>query len=166
MLNQGQWQLGSDLLKVQEKYLLPFPATAEKLAVDPPQFIKTFEATGWLVTDVLSPMRKVQTLQSVRGVLLTLEPSSALKALLKCHGETMLTAGSVRPQSSNTDNAKVLVEPSQTQDDENGEPKAGRSKSKASGKEKSISGKGSDSSVNSKPVKVSSPLSTHRQNQE
>ncbi|BBL57557.1 hypothetical protein MKFW12EY_11700 [Methylomonas koyamae] len=160
MLNQGQWQLGSDLLKVQEKYLLPFPATAEKLAVDPPQFIKTFEATGWLVTDVLSPMRKVQTLQSVRGVLLTLEPSSALKALLKCHGETMLTAGSVRPQSSNTDNAKVLVEPSQTQDDENGEPKAGRSKSKASGKEKSISGKGSDSSVNSKPVKVSSPLST------
>ncbi|OAI11539.1 hypothetical protein A1507_20430 [Methylomonas koyamae] len=160
MLNQGQWQLGSDILEFQDKYLLPFPATAEKLAADPPQFIKTFDATGWLVTDVLSPMRKVQTIQSVRGVLLTLEPSSALKMLLKCQRETMLTAASVRPQTSNTDNARALVEPSQPQDDENGEPKAGRSKSKASGKEKSISGKASESSVNSKPVKVSSLLST------
>ncbi len=161
MLNQGQWQLGRDMLEVQDKYLLPFPATAEKLAVDPPQFIKTFEATGWLVTDVLSPMRKVQTIQSVRGVLLTLEPSLALKVLLKCQGEIMLTAESVRPQSSNTDNARALVEPSPPQDNTFREPKPVRSKSNTTGTQKSLSGgNAADSSVNSQSDKASAPPTT------
>ncbi len=160
MLNQGQWQLGSDLLEVQDKYLLPFPATAEKLAVDPPQFIKTLEDRGWLVTDVLSPMRKVQTIQSFRGVLLALEPSLALKALLKFQGKTTLTASSPQSPSSNTDKTGDQLKASQSQDATSLETKPVQPKSKAIGKQKSISGKASDSSVNSEPDKASAPLTT------
>ncbi|PKD38281.1 hypothetical protein CWO84_24045, partial [Methylomonas sp. Kb3] len=160
MLNQGQWQLGSDLLEVQDQYLLPFPATAEKLAVDPPQFIKMLEETGWLVTDVLSPMRKVQTIQSVRGVLLALEPSLALKALLKFQAKDTLTTSSPQSPSSNTDKTEDPVKSSQPQDAAPQEPKPVRSKSNATSKKNSISGNASDSSVNSEPDKASAPLTT------
>ncbi|OAI25795.1 MobH family relaxase, partial [Methylomonas koyamae] len=161
MLNQGQWQLGRDMLEVQDKYLLPFPATAEKLAVEPPQFIKTLEASGWLVTDVLSPMRKVQTIQSVRGVLLALEPSSALKAILKFQAKATLTASAVQSPTSNTDNkTRDQVKSSQPQDEAIREPKPVRSKSNATGKQKSIRGNASDSSVNSEPDKASDPVTT------
>lgn|GEM_PF-3055389 len=160
MLNQGQWQLGSDLLEVQDKYLLPFPATAEKLAIEPPQFIKILEETGWLVTDVLSPMRKVQTIQSVRGVLLALEPSSALKALLKSQGEATSTASSIHSPNSNTDKTGDQVKSSQTQDAAPQKPKPVQPKSKSTGNQKSISGKASDSSVYSEPDKASDPVTT------
>jgi len=160
MLNQGQWQLGSDLLEVQDKYLLPFPATAEKLAIDPPQFIKILEDKGWLVTDVLSPMRKVQTIQSVRGVLLALEPSLALKALLKFQAKATLTASSPQSPSSNTDKTGDQLKASQSQDATHLETKPVQPKSKAIGKQKSISGRASDSSVNSEPDKTSAPLTT------
>ncbi|MDT4291658.1 MobH family relaxase [Methylomonas sp. MO1] len=160
MLNQGQWQLGSDILEVQDKYLLPFPATAEKLAVDPPQFIKILEDNGWLVTDVLSPMRKVQTIQSVRGILLALEPSLALKALLKFQAKATLTASSPQSPSSNTDKTGDQLKASQSQDATPLETKPVQPKSKATGKQKSISGKASDSSVNSEPDKASAPLTT------
>lgn len=163
MLNQGQWQLGSDLLEVQDKYLLPFPATAEKLAVEPPQFIKTLEETGWLVTDVLSPMRKVQTIQSVRGVLLALEPSLALNGLLKFQANATLTASCPQSPPSNTDNkTRDEVKSSQPQDAAHLEPKPFQPKSNATGtgKKKSISDKASDSSVNSEPDKPNAPLTT------
>ncbi|WP_415878251.1 MobH family relaxase [Methylomonas sp. TEB] len=160
MLNQGQWQLGSDLLEVQDKYLLPFPATAEKLAVDPPQFIKILEDNGWLVTDVLSPMRKVQTIRSVRGVLLALEPSLALKALLKSQGKATLTASSLQSLSSSTEKAVDPTKSSQPQDQAFREPKPVRSKSNTTGKHKSIVGNASDSSVNSEPDKANSLLTT------
>ena len=45
-------------------------------------FIKTLDEKGWLVTDILSPMRKVQVINQVRGVLLAIEPSGMLKPLL------------------------------------------------------------------------------------
>jgi hypothetical protein len=161
MLNQGQWQLGSDLLEVQDKYLLPFPATAEKLAVDPPQFIKTLEDKGWLVTDVLSPMRKVQTIQSVRGVLLALEPSLALNGLLKFQANATLTASSPQSPPSNTDNkTRDQVKSSQPQDAAPQKPKPVQPKSKSTGNQKSISGNASDSSVNSEPDKASDPVTT------
>ena len=158
MLNQGQWQLGSDLLEIQDKYLLPFPATAEKLAIDPPQFIKILEDSGWLVTDVLSPMRKVQTIQSVRGILLALEPSLALKALVKSQARVTRTAPSAQTPSSNADKNRDPIKFSQPQDEAFRESKPVRSKSKATGKQKSISDKASDSSVSSKPDKASSLL--------
>ena len=158
MLNQGQWQLGSDLLEFQDKYLLPFPATAEKLAVDPPQFIKTLEDRGWLVTDVLSPMRKVQTIQSVRGVLLALEPSLALKALVKSQARVTRTAPSAQTPSSNADKNRDPVKSSQPKYEAFREPKPVRPKSNATGKQKSIYGNAPDSSINSEPDKASSSL--------
>jgi conjugal transfer pilus assembly protein TraI len=161
MLNQGQWQLGSDLLEVHDQYLLPFPATAEKLAVEPPQFIKMLEDKGWLVTDILSPMRKVQTIQSVRGVLLALEPSSALKALLKSQAKVTLTASAVQSPTSNTDNkTRDQVKSSQPQVEAIREPKPVQPKSNATGMQKSIGGNASDSLVNSEPDKASTPTTT------
>ncbi|WP_026600555.1 MobH family relaxase [Methylomonas sp. 11b] len=160
MLNQGQWQLGSDILEVQDKYLLPFPATAEKLAVDPPQFIKILEDNGWLVTDVLSPMRKVQTIQSVRGVLLALEPSLALKALVKSQARVTRTAPSAQTPSSNADKNRDPVKSSQPKYEAFREPKPVRPKSNATGKQKSIYGNAPDCSINSEPDKASSSLTT------
>jgi hypothetical protein len=160
MLNQGQWQLGSDLLEFQDKYLLPFPATAEKLAIDPPQFIKILEDKGWLVTDVLSPMRKVQTIQSVRGILLALEPSLALKALLKFQGKVTLTASSALTPSTNAGKTGDPVKSSQPKDEAFRKSKPVRSKSNATGTQKPISSNISDSSVNSEPDKASAPLTT------
>jgi hypothetical protein len=158
MLNQGQWQLGSDILEVQDKYLLPFPATAEKLAVDPPQFIKMLEDKGWLVTDILSPMRKVQTIQSVRGFLLALEPSLALKSLLQPRGKVTLTAPSAQTPSGNADKNRDPVKSSQPQKEAFREPKPVRPKPNATGKQKSINGNVSDSSVNSEPDKANATL--------
>ncbi len=158
MLNQGQWQLSTDLLEVQDKYLLPFPATAEKLAIDPPQLIKILEDKGWLVIDVLSPMRKVQTIQSVRGILLTLEPSFALKALLKSQGKAPLTKSSDQTPSGNTDKSRDPVKSSQPKDEAFRKSKPVRSKSNATGTQKPTSSNISDSSVNSDPNKANATL--------
>ena len=81
-INAGRLQLGVDLLETQGKCLLPFPDTAQKLNVEPNLFIKTLEEKGWLVTDILSPMRKVQVINQVRGVLLATEPSGFMKQLI------------------------------------------------------------------------------------
>ena len=81
-INAGRFQMGIDLLETQGKCLLPFPGTAQKLNVDPKLFIKTLEEKGWLVTDILSPMRKVQVINQVRGVLLATEPSCFMKQLI------------------------------------------------------------------------------------
>jgi hypothetical protein len=81
-INTGRWHWGVELLESQDKCLLPFPGLAEKLNVESNHFIKTLEEKGWLVTDVLSPMRKVQTINQVRGVLLAAEPSDKIKQLL------------------------------------------------------------------------------------
>jgi conjugal transfer pilus assembly protein TraI len=82
-INQRDLQLGIALLEVHDKWLLPFPDTAQKLHVEQNLFIKTLEEKGWLVTDVLSPMRKVQVINQVRGVLLGQEPSGFLKQLMQ-----------------------------------------------------------------------------------
>ena len=81
-INAGRLQLGVDLLETQGKCLLPFPDSAQKLNVEPNLFIKTLEEKGWLVTDILSPMRKVQVINQVRGVLLASEPSGFMKQLI------------------------------------------------------------------------------------
>jgi len=85
-INQGDLQLGIDLLEIQGKWLLPYPDTAQKLKVEQNHFIKTLDDKGWLVTDVLSPMRKVQVINQVRGVLLAEEPSGILKQLIQVPG--------------------------------------------------------------------------------
>ena len=75
-----QWDV--DLFETQDKWLLRFPESAQTLHVEPNLFIKTLEENGWLVTDILSPMRKVQVINQVRGLLLATEPSGFLKQLL------------------------------------------------------------------------------------
>ena len=81
-INAGRLLLGVDLLETQGKWLLPFPGTAQKHNVEPKLFIKSLEEIGWLVIDVLSPMRKVQVINQVRGVLLASEPSGFMKQLI------------------------------------------------------------------------------------
>jgi hypothetical protein len=81
-INGGQLQVGVDLLETQNKWLLSFPGIAQKIGVDLNLFIKTLDDQGWIITDILSPMRKVQAIQEVRGVLLAAEPSAMLKLLL------------------------------------------------------------------------------------
>jgi len=78
-LNVGRLKLGADVLENQGKYLLAFPDIAQQLAIEPNLFIKALEEKGWLVTDILSPMRKVQVIHQVRGVLLASEPSGFFK---------------------------------------------------------------------------------------
>jgi len=85
-INSGLLQIGVDLLEAQGKWLLPFPDTAQKLHVEQNLFIKTLEEKGWLVTDVLSPMRKVQVINQVRGIMLTQGPSDSLKQLIQVPG--------------------------------------------------------------------------------
>lgn len=85
-INSGNLQWGVDLLEAQGKWLLPFPDTAQKLNVEQNLFIKTLNEKGWLVTDVLSPMRKVQVINQVRGVLLAEGPSGFLKQLIQVPG--------------------------------------------------------------------------------
>jgi conjugal transfer pilus assembly protein TraI len=85
-INSGNLQWGVALLEAQSKWLLPFPDTAQKLHVEQNLFIKTLEEKGWLVTDVLSPMRKVQVINQVRGILLAQEPSGFLKQLIQVFG--------------------------------------------------------------------------------
>ncbi|WP_020563530.1 MobH family relaxase [Methylosarcina fibrata] len=85
-INSGNLQWSVALLEAQGKWLLPFPDTAQKLHVEQNLFIKTLEEKGWLVTDVLSPMRKVQVINQVRGVLLAEEPSGILKQLIQVPG--------------------------------------------------------------------------------
>jgi conjugal transfer pilus assembly protein TraI len=82
-INTGSLKSGGDLLETQGKWFLPFPDTAQKLHVEQNLFIKTLDEKGWLVTDVLSPMRKVQVINQVRGVLLTQEPGGFLKQLIR-----------------------------------------------------------------------------------
>jgi conjugal transfer pilus assembly protein TraI len=82
-INSGNLQWGVALLEAQGKWLLPFPDTAQKLHVEQNHFIKTLDEKSWLVTDVLSPMRKVQVINRVRGVLLAQEPSGFLKQLIR-----------------------------------------------------------------------------------
>jgi conjugal transfer pilus assembly protein TraI len=85
-INAGRLQIGVDLLEVQGKWLLPFSETAQKLHVEQNLFIRILEEKGWLVTDILSPMRKVQVINQVRGVLLAQEPSGFLKQLIQVPG--------------------------------------------------------------------------------
>jgi conjugal transfer pilus assembly protein TraI len=85
-INQRDLQFGVDLLEAKGKWLLPFPDTAQKLHVEQNLFFKTLEEKGWLVTDVLSPMRKVQVINQVRGVLLAQEPSGFLKQIIQVSG--------------------------------------------------------------------------------
>jgi len=159
-LNQDQWQWGIDILEVQDKYLLPFPGTAEKLGVDPGLFIKTLEDKGWLITDVLSPMRKVQTIQSVRGILLALETSLAITALLKPQDEARPSVSSAPSPSDNADNISIRVPSSKPHKRTKPKPKVAQFPPKASGNQQLSNDNASDISVKSNADKSAAPKTT------
>ena len=104
-INAERLLLGIDLLEAQDQYLLPFPDTAQKLNIEPNLFIKTLEDTGWLVTDVLSPMRKIQMINQVRGVLLATAPSGFMKQLLTV-SSTSVAPSMQKPKDLNATVAK------------------------------------------------------------
>lgn len=106
-VNQAQWQWGVDVLELQDHYLLPFPGTPEKLNVESNLFIKTLEEKGWLVIDVLSPMRKVQIFHQVRGVLLAAEPSAVIRQLLTVARQVQNIDQSNTQSTPTTDNIKA-----------------------------------------------------------
>lgn len=81
-INSEGWHPQIDSWDTQNKLLLPFPGTAQQLQIDSNLFIKILDEKGWLITDILSPMRKVQEINGIRGVLLASEPSEQLKQLL------------------------------------------------------------------------------------
>lgn len=82
-----QWQWGTDLLDHKDQCLLGMPRTADALQLEANQFIKILDEKGWLVTDVLSPMRKVREIEKIRGLLLASEPSAMFKRLLASRSE-------------------------------------------------------------------------------
>lgn len=77
-----QWQWGADLLDHKDQCMLGMPRTADALQLEANQFIKILDEKGWIVTDVLSPMRKVREIDKIRGLLLASEPSAMFKRLL------------------------------------------------------------------------------------
>ncbi|WP_347988617.1 MobH family relaxase [Methylomonas sp. AM2-LC] len=100
-INSGCWHLEMDFLDAQNKLLLPFPGTAQQLQLESNLFIKTLDEKGWLLTDVLSPMRKVQVINGIRGVQLASEPSVKLKQLLTA----------VKPKAVRSDDQPETVQP-------------------------------------------------------
>ncbi|MCQ8117750.1 MobH family relaxase [Methylomonas rosea] len=82
-----QWQWGTDLLDHKDQCLLGFPRTADALQLEANHFIKILDEKGWIVTDVLSPMRKVREIEKIRGLLLAGEPSAMFKRLLASTSE-------------------------------------------------------------------------------
>jgi len=122
----GKWKLSVDLLETQDNYLLPFPGTAEKLNIDPNLFMKTLDEAGWLVTDVLSPMRKVQTIQQVRGVLLAKEPSAMIKQLMTVKDPSAMIGLSEQPSPESSDHS--TINPKTEKNDNCGKPGPKKSK--------------------------------------
>jgi conjugal transfer pilus assembly protein TraI len=119
-INSGNLQWGTALLEVQGKWLLPFPDTAQKLHVEQNLFIKTLDEKGWLVTDVLSPMRKVQVINQVRGVLLAQEPSGFLKQLIQVFGSPAVAREQAPENAEPTPGKDKKVKPLQIKSEKSG----------------------------------------------
>jgi conjugal transfer pilus assembly protein TraI len=119
-INSGNLQWGTALLEVQGKWLLPFPDTAQKLHVEQNLFIKTLDEKGWLVTDVLSPMRKVQVINQVRGVLLAQEPSGFLKQLIQVSGPPAVAREQAPENAEPTPGKDKKVKPLQIKSEKSG----------------------------------------------
>lgn len=92
-IQQADVEIGQTVLNRQGKCLLPFPETPQKLKVESDLFIQVLTDKGWLVTDVLSPMRKVQTIDQKRFVQLATEPAEMLRILVMSAGSNQTTDG-------------------------------------------------------------------------
>ncbi len=106
IITADHWRWGTDILDVQQQCLLSFPRTPDALKLEANQFIRVLEEKGWLVTDVLSPMRKVREIQHIRGVLLASEPSGMFKQLLA----NSTTPDAHRPQTLESESSAQTLE--------------------------------------------------------
>ncbi len=82
LICQGQWPWGEDIFEKQGKWFCLFPDVPQKLQIETDVFIQGLVEQSWLVTDVLSPMRKVQTLGQQRVVQLAEEPAQMLVRMI------------------------------------------------------------------------------------
>lgn len=114
----GGWTIGIDLPDVDGKLLLPFPASAQKLGLEPATFLIRLADAGWVLTDPLAPLRRVRDIKGVRGLLLAAEPSEALRAIAIRTDKTPGRPPSTQPLS--TEVASV-------------QPKAGKAEAPAAG---------------------------------
>jgi hypothetical protein len=81
-IGQGQWPWNGDLFERHGKWFCLFPDVPQKLQIESEVFIQGLVDQNWLVTDVLSPMRKVQTLGQQRVVQLAAEPAQRLLRMI------------------------------------------------------------------------------------
>ncbi|MCD2450434.1 TraI domain-containing protein [Methylicorpusculum oleiharenae] len=93
LIHQGEVESAQAVLIKQGKCLLPFPETPQKLKVESDLFIQVLAEKGWLVTDLLSPMRKVQTINQKRVVQLATEPAEMMQILMMPAGSDQTTDG-------------------------------------------------------------------------
>ncbi|MDZ4150981.1 MobH family relaxase, partial [Methylicorpusculum sp.] len=91
--HQGEVESAQALLIKQGKCLLPFPESPQRLKVESDLFIQVLAEKGWLVTDLLSPMRKVQTINQKRVVQLATEPAEMMQILMMPAGSDQTTDG-------------------------------------------------------------------------
>ncbi len=105
----GGWTIGIDLPDVDGKLLLPFPASAQKLGLEPAVLVTWLVNAGWVITDPLTPLRKVREINGVRGLLLAAEPSEALQAIAAHPRGAPAKAASVRSSSAETSPASPDV---------------------------------------------------------
>ncbi|WP_427551126.1 MobH family relaxase [Methylomonas sp. MS20] len=103
-ISQGQWSWNGDIFEKQGKWLCLFPDVPLKLQVESDVFIQGLVDQNWLVTDVLSPMRKVQTLGQQRVVQLAEEPA---QRLLRMIGALPVQASNATPTALPAENVEV-----------------------------------------------------------
>lgn len=101
---QGQWSWNGDIFEKQGKWFCLFPDVPLKLQVESDVFIQGLVDQNWLVTDVLSPMRKVQTLGQQRVVQLAEEPA---QMLLRMIGDLPIQSSNATPTALPAENVEV-----------------------------------------------------------
>jgi hypothetical protein len=112
-ISQGQWPWGGDIFERQGKWFCLFPDVPQKLQIESDVFIQGLVDQNWLVTDVLSPMRKVQTLGQQSVVQLAAEP---VQILLRMIGGLPIQPSNASPTES------VAVKPDNRIDSANPSP--------------------------------------------
>jgi hypothetical protein len=81
-ISQRQWSWNGDIFERHGNWFCLFPDVPQKLQIESDVFIQGLVDQNWLVTDVLSPMRKVQTLGQQRVVQLAEEPAQMLLRMI------------------------------------------------------------------------------------
>jgi conjugal transfer pilus assembly protein TraI len=88
---------------VEGRVWIPHPVTAQRLGHDPKEFLRILDESGWIETDLLSPLRKIREVGGTRGLMLTPEVSrywSLLAGGTPFERATIGTKSSLRKEQS------------------------------------------------------------------